>query len=505
MRPTNTITLMPDSPVQSPSVMDDVFQHALSAHQSGQLTTARQLYAQILTARPDHADALHLMGIIHCVEGRLEEGAAMIAGAVALQPQVAIYQNSLGNAMQELGRIDMALACFTRALKLAPDMPEALLNRGNAWRKAGRSRDAAQDYEAGLALRPGAVELLVNLGIALHGMGQLDAALERYDEALAVEPSNPRALWNKALVLLSQGDFEHGLPLYEWRFPVTERPYPHESFIVPQWTGQQPLAGRTILLHDEQGLGDTIQFCRYVRLVAAQGANVVLQVQPDLVPLLKDLEGASQVIARGGALPPFDCHAALPSLPLAFRTRVESIPAYSSYISSPAGADLKWSDRAGRTALPRIGITWSSTSAFDDDVRRSVALADFLAALPAQGFDYICLQKEIRPQDEAALASRPDIRFFGDELGDFSDTAALAATCDLVISTCTSVPHLAGAMGRPTWILLSNAPDWRWLETRSDSPWYPSVTLYRQATPGDWAGVFARVREDLGTLGATLS
>ena len=254
------------------------------------------------------------------------------------------------------------------------------------------------------------------------------------------------------------------------------------------------------MLHAEQGLGDTIQFCRYAAHVAQLGARVVLEVQAPLVSLLSSLNGVAEVVARGDALPPFDLHCSLLSLPLAFKTTLADIPSAAGYLAAPSAKVGVWRERLGAPERPRIGLVWSGNANHKNDRNRSIALATLLAHLP-RGADYVSLQKDVSADDAALMAANPQVRHFGEHLGDFADTAALASLMDLVISVDTSVAHLAGALGRPVWILLPVNPDWRWLLDREGTPWYDAATLYRQKAPGDWQGVLERVKADVSKLG----
>ncbi|MBC7378782.1 MAG: tetratricopeptide repeat protein [Burkholderiaceae bacterium] len=438
---------------------------ALECHHQGRLLDAKILCVDILVEQPAHADALALLGVIACQEQDFARAAAFLAKAIQADPKNAAFHLNYGTALQGLRQLEAAVQSFGRAINLAPGVAEFHFNRGNA----------------------------------LKQLGRLHAAVADYNEAIALKPSLGDARWSKAFVLLLAGDFENGLPLYEWR-PARNGAPSQREYGKPVWTGREPLAGKTILLHAEQGLGDTIMFCRYASLVADMGARVLLEVQPELVGLLEPLRAAAGVYARGMQLPAFDFHCALPSLPLAFGTTVASIPASPSYLESTGDKRRAWAATLGEKTRPRIGVVWSSTSQFEEDILRSLALSDFVRVLPDSGMDIVCLQKELKPGDRAALAARPDIRFVGDAIADFTDTAALIDCVDLVVSTCTSVPHLAGAMGKPTWILQPFTPDWRWLLGRDDSPWYPSVKLYRQPKVDDWQSVFARVRADLEPL-----
>jgi hypothetical protein len=297
------------------------------------------------------------------------------------------------------------------------------------------------------------------------------------------------AYCNKAVALLLAGDFDAGWRNYEWR----RKRHPRK-FSQPAWRRDLPLTGKTILLYSEQGFGDTLQFCRYAGLVSALGARVVLEVPRPLKSLMTALEGVCLVVESGEALPPFDYHYPLLSLPFAFETRAATIPAYERYLHADPARIEHWQTRLGKSTRPRVGLVWAGSAVLNNN--RSIELADWIPHLPF-GLDYVCLQKDIAPGCRSVLLSNPAIRQFADELDDFGDTAALCECMDLIISIDTSVAHLGGALGKPTWILLPFNPDWRWLLERQDSPWYPTVTLYRQATLRAWGDVFEQVKAGL--------
>ncbi len=317
-----------------------------------------------------------------------------------------------------------------------------------------------------------------------------------YRKALTIEPDYAPAHWNESLCRLLIGDFERGWKKYEWRWKCDQDLLATRNFSQPLWLGREDLTGKTILLHAEQGLGDTIQFARYAQAVAQKCAKVILEVQPSLRSLLSEISGAYKVLSRGEPLPEFDFHCPLLSLPLAFNTRLETIPATIPYLGARAAVVKRWEDNLGKRDVPRVGIVWSGLSTNVNDHNRSIALSR-LAALAGPSVKLVSLQNEVRAEDEKALAANKQILHFGSELEDFSDTAALVSLMDLVVSVDTSVAHLAGALGKPVWILLPFAPDWRWLVDREDSPWYPTARLFRQPKIGDWDSVIDKVKQDL--------
>ena len=421
-------------------------QQANTFHQRGQLATAQALYEDILRVQPRHFDALHLLGVIAAQTKNPAKAANLIGKAIEIDPHHAAAHCNRATALQELGQREAALVSYDQAIAIKPEYAVAYINRGHVLRELKR----------------------------------WDAAIESYDRAIA---------W------LLGGNFEAGWVEYEWRWKSKRGPHTPEKrpFPQPLWLGKESLAGKTILLHSEQGLGDTLQFCRYAKRVAGLGAKVILEVQPPLLTLLAGLEGVSQLVGRGDALPGSDYQCPLLSLPLAFNTALHDIPSAARYLQSDPAKIAHWHTVLGEKRRPRIGLIWSGNPAHTNDHNRSIPLANLMDHLPAE-CQYIGLQKELREADVGCLNANPAIVNFAE---DFSDTAALCECMDLMISVDTSVAHLSAALGLKTWILLPFNPDWRWLLDRNDSPWYPSVTLYRQQQSGDWNGVLKQVAADL--------
>ena len=486
-------------------------------------------YTQAIGFNPGLADAHNNLGAALTDLGAFGAALASIDQALALNPAFARAHSNRGVALRKSKRFDLALASFDQALALEPDNADLHNGRGVIFSDLKRFEDAAESFAKAVALRPGFADAQGSLGSALSAAGHYAAALKAfdaalrlddqdawlwlergvalassgdhagaiadYDKALGLDAAHAEAQMNRGISLLHLGRLKEGWPAYEWRWRHPRLALDGRGFAQPQWTGAEPLAGKTILLHNEQGFGDALQFGRYIPLVAAKGARVVLEVQRSLAPLFA---GVAQVIVRGEALPDFDLHCPLLSLPLAFGTELDTIPPAGAVIQADPAKAAAWAQTLGAKTRPRIGVTWSGNPAQSNDKNRSVALAAFMAALPA-GFDHISLQKDVRATDEAALQSS-GIRHFGDNLKDFSDSAALCALMDEVVTVCTSTAHLAGALGKPTRVLLSFNPCWRWLLERKDSPWNPEATLYRQGRPGEWADVFAAVKADLEKL-----
>jgi hypothetical protein len=393
--------------------------------------------------------------------------------------------------------LDEALAAYERAIALAPGYAEAHNHRAIALNDLDRPAEALASSDRALALAPGHADAWYNRGNALRELHRHADAAQSYERAIALAPDHASAHWNLADCRLILGDFARGWEQYEWRWRLASRAQSRRAFAQPLWLGAEPLAGRTILLHAELGLGDTLQFCRYATEVAQRGARVLLEAQAAVLPLLQTLEGVERLVRRGEALPGFDFHCPLMSLPLAFRTDLGNVPARVPYLHSDPARVQAWRDRLGEAAKPRVGMVWSGSQGLRND-KRSMALAQMLP-LARPGLEWVSLQKEVPACDAELLAAHNDIRDVGADLRDFADTAALVELLDLVVTVDTSVAHVAGALGKPLWILLPfNPHDWRWLLEREDSVWYPTARVFRQPAAGDWASVIARVGEELG-------
>jgi tetratricopeptide (TPR) repeat protein len=478
-----------------PDFTDAWCNRGLTLQQLGRAQDALASFERAAALNPGLAQAHQRRAALLQDLGRGEEAVAAYRRLLQLEPRNAQAHSDLGTALAELERGEEALESIDRALVIDPGLFGALVNRGNVLNQLRRGGEALRAYDRALAADPAVAELHSNRGHLLHDAGRYDEALQAYDRALALDPGLALVEWNKSLIKLLHGEFEEGWRLYESRWQSYARTA-FRDFPQPLWLGGEPLAGRTILLHAEQGLGDTLQFCRYVPLVAALGAAVVLEAPAALLPLLASLAGCATLVASGEPLPPFQLQCPLLSLPLAFGTRVETIPAQLPYLAVPPARQEQWDTRLGPRRRRRVGLAWSGAAAHLADRERSLPLR-LLAPLLGLDAEFHCLQKEVRPADEPALAQLPQLTRHEHELHDFADTAALAAAMDLVIAVDTSVAHLAGALGRPLWVLLQHAPDFRWMLRRADTPWYPDTRLFRQEQPGGWEAVIERVAAQL--------
>jgi tetratricopeptide (TPR) repeat protein len=475
---------------------DAYFNRGVALAELDRPTEAVESYDRAIALKPDYAEAYNNRGIALSRLRRYVEALASYEGAIAHKPDYARAYNNRGVALRELDRSAQALESYDRAIALRPDYAEAYNNRGIALAELDRPEEALESCERAVALRPGYAEAFYNRGNALRDLCRIKEAVDSYERAIALAPDYASAHWNLADCRLLLGDFALGWQEYEWRWKSAENDNGLREFEQPLWLGAQTLKGRTILLHSELGVGDTFHFCRYAKEVAALGANVVLEVQPSLLTLLADLEGVAQVVARGAPLPAFDYHCPLMTMPLVFKTDLATIPANIPYVRSDPARVAAWREKLGNKSKPRVGLVWSGSMLLKND-KRSMALAEMLP-LAGDWAEWVCLHKEVAESETDLLASRPDVRFVGGELKDFADTAALLDLMDIVVSVDTGVAHLAGAMGKPVWILLPFIPiDWRWMLDREDSVWYPTARLFRQSANRDWASVIGRVNEEL--------
>jgi len=460
--------------------------------------TALASYDQAITIQPDYAEAYSNRGLVLMELAQLDASLSSFDQAISLKSDYAEAYSNRGLVLYELHRFDAALASYNQAIAIKPDYAEAYSNRHHVLQRLNQPDAALASCNHAIAIKADYAHAHSNRGNVLKEMGRLDAALASYNRAIAIQTDYAEAYCNRSVLMLLRGDFDNGWMDYEWRWKNENCSSFKESRSLPKplWLGKDSLTDKTIFLHCEQGMGDTLQFCRYAKLVADLGARVLLEVQRPLATLLADLAGVSEIIIKGSVLPDFDYHCPLLSLPLAFKTNLSTIPSSSKYLHADAAKVAQWQARLGDKTKPRIGLTWSGNELHVNDHNRSIRLADLIRQLPAE-FQYVSLQKDMREFDRPILDNHPHVWNFAEDLHDFGDTAALCECLDLVITVDTSVAHLSAALGKTTWILLPSNPDWRWLLDRSDSPWYPAVKLYRQRSIGDWIGVFARVKEDL--------
>jgi tetratricopeptide (TPR) repeat protein len=472
----------------------------------GRPAEALASYQRAFELQPGYADAAFRCGLLLLTLKQPEQALSWFNRADALFPNHASILAQRALALHELGRFEEALADNRRAHELNPASAEFCNNIGACLQWLRRDDEALPWFEKALALQPAFIRALINKASSLFQIRRLDEAEAVYRHVQAIDPGNADAEWNLSFIHLLTGDFATGLAEREVRWNAHMRPATYPNCAQPMWRGEDGIADKTILVFADEGLGDTIQYARYVPMLAARGARVILAVQDALQPLLSGLAGVAQCVPRSGQLPAFDMHCSICSLPHAFGTRLgSSIPAPKSYLpaASPQRVqawETRLRERLGGERKLRIGLTWAGNPLQANDHNRSVPLRTVLRLLDT-GHQFISLQKAPKAEDQALL-ERAGIVDLTAHLGDFTDTAALADCLDLVISVDTSVAHLCGALGRPTWVLLSYVPDHRWLLDRDDSPWYPSARLFRQGPARDWNEVIENVRRELAQLKA---
>ena len=466
---------------------------ALTLLQKGQFQEGIDLLGQSLAQNSQQPEAYYNFGFALQKLGLLNEAVQAYGHSIRLVPNDVDALMARGNVLATQKRYEEAAQDFTKLVKLVPQNADAWNNYGNTLLELARESEAIEAYDKALALRPSFVQALFNKGKALAALECYADATEAYEAALSINPNYEEAKWHLSWVRLILGDFEQGWKLFESRWMVAELGNQRRYAQLPQWLGQPAIAGKSLLLYNEQGLGDTLQFCRYVPLLQAMCARVSLAVQAPLVSLLRDQWPGVTVAESFADLSGFDLATPLMSLPFALGTTLETIPADVPYLSVASSTPLIERDR------PHVGIIWSGSTLHKNDKNRSLPL-EMLAPLFDLPVNWICLQPNVRVADLAWLAAHPEVRLERPALNDFVETANLIAGLDLVVTVDTSVAHLAGAMGKPVWIMLPTGCDYRWLLEREDSPWYPTARLFRQTERGNWADVVLRVTSALKTF-----
>ena len=463
-------------------------------------------FDRAITLRPDFAAAHNNRGLVLQDRGWYGAAAASYQRALELQPNYAEAHNNLGTVQCKLGEPAAALSSCRLALQLQPRMPGVHGNLANALRDLERPEEALAESELAIREDPASAANYCHRGNALHDLGDIPAAIASYDRAIECDSRYALAQFNKGLCLLLMGDFARGLPQYEWRKQLAGADAAAPAGRV--WSGDEEIAGNTLLIHADQALGDTIQFCRYAKVAERRGARVVLAVQPQLRALLAGLSPTIRIIGRGEQVSDeYDCHCALMSVPLAFRATPADVPAAVPYLWAEPQRIDRWRSWLGTTGL-KVGIAWQG-SRNRIDVGRSVPLEMFTRLATIAGVRLISLQKGAATEQLRAAGRHLQVELPGDPFDEgpqaFLDSAAMMVSLDLIITCDTALAHLAGALGRPTWVALKQVPDWRWLLDRGDSPWYPTMRLFRQPRRGDWESVFAAIHAELARLATVAS
>jgi tetratricopeptide (TPR) repeat protein len=519
----------------------------------GEVDKAIESYQTALRLNPQAADAWNNMGNALTGKGQIDAAIEAYRHALRLRPAYPDANNNLGSALAGQGKVEQAIACYRQALSLRPDYSAAWHNLANALRVTGQLEEAIEAYGQAIQLKPSYAEAWNGLSLAHDEKGDTEKAAEALEHALRLNPNLPDAHSNQAMRWLLHGDFERGWPEYEWRWKLKGAPLPQTHFVQPRWNGED-LNGRTILLYAEQGYGDTIQFIRYAPLVKQRGGRVMFVCMPEVARLLQNFSGVDEMVPPG-KLPPFHLHCPLLSLPLVFKTRVETIPANVPYLKADAALAEQWSGKlalVGRTlpatnvhggkrppcevppslidgaagaltgGLPadsagggtggtaqfprapscqlKVGLAWAGRPTHGDDRKRSIRLSQLAPLAQISGVTFFSLQKGDPAAESANPLAGMQLIDCAPDLHDFADTAALISQLDLVIAVDTAVAHLAGALGKPVWVLLPFKPDWRWLLNRNDSPWYPTMRLFRQSGRREWNEVIEEVCRALAEI-----
>lgn len=465
--------------------------------EQGQTAAAEACFREAVRCKPDYTDGHYHLGIALLQQGRFKAAEPCHRQAISLRSDFAEAYNGLGIALAGQHKLAEAEACLRELLRFRPEFADAFSNLGTVLRKQGKLEEAAACHQQALRLKPESASAHNNLGVVRLDQGQLAEALACYERAVQLQPDYTEAHWNRACAWLLTGNFAQGWPEFEWRRQFKHLPPPR--FSQPAWDGSA-LTGRTILLYAEQGLGDAMQFIRFAPLVQQRGGRVLVTCHPTLVRLLASCPGVDQVVGQGASLPAFDVQASLLSLPGLLGTKLESIPSGVPYLTPPAGLVEQWRQQlAGSTAL-RVGIVWQGNPRHENDPCRSVPLAAFEPLTRVADVQLISLQKGPGTEQLPALSDRWGVLDIGSRLSEeWTETAAVLRNLHLVVSVDTAAAHCAGALGTPVWVALPYSPDWRWLLEREDSPWYPSMRLFRQSRAGDWDDVFHRIERALRT------
>jgi Tfp pilus assembly protein PilF len=518
-------------------LVQNQIEQAVALYQAGNFEDARVIYEKVLQQEPNHHDALHLLGLVYFSLKNYQQALILITKAISIDPNQAPFHANLGNVLKDLdrnseaiesydqairldpkyalaysnrgvvlqaeGRYPEALASFTNSISLDPNHPDTFNNFANALRDLGKFDEAISLYDYGINLNPRLPEIFMGRGNALADLKLTSKAVASYERAIYLKPDFPDAHMNKAHALLANGQFDEGFELYEWRWRTPQFSALARSFSEPLWIGGQSLSGKTILLQAEQGIGDTLQFCRYVKSISDLGAHVILEVPMKLVNLLKSLDGNYEIISTKSALPRFDYRCPLMSLPLALKTNLQNIPLSEGYLKADQDkvSKIKEELRVKNPHAKKLcGISWLSKAA-KTGLFRSVHLKDFIGMLDKDELLFVNLQYGEVEQEISQVSKDLGVQVINidsvNKHDDIDGLAAIIEACDLVISIDNTTVHLAGALGKETHVLLPYVPDWRWLLDRKDSPWYQSLRLYRQAAVFDWSEAFANLKQNL--------
>jgi len=469
-----------------------------SAKQVGDAKTALKSFLRIPQDDPHYFDAQLDAGLIFMNTGNAEAAIKCLSSAIKTQPSSVAALASRAMAFVKIEQYENALLDLTKCTKLAPKKADIFYNRALVHRKLHNNKIAITDYTRAIKLDDSHYRAYNNRAIALRDAKRFDGAIDDFDKAIEINKDFAEGYWNKALTLLRIEKYVDAWPLHEYRWHSPNFTSPRRDFDKPLWLGNESLYGKTILIHSEQGLGDSLQFCRYITLMRNLGCQIYLEVEKPLINIMRTLLPASCIFEKNSELPDFDCHCPMMSLPLAFNTNIKTIPGKTPYLSACDSHKKFWYNQLGVKTKPRIGIVWQGNPAHMNDTKRSIALEKVIDYL-SPDFEWFSLQKDVTTKDLNIIKSSSKLHHFGEEIGDFCSTAGLCDALDAVVSVDTSMAHLAGAIGKPVHILLSYNADARWHENRSDTPWYLTATLFRQSADNEWADPLARCMKALPT------
>ena len=462
---------------------------ALRYHREGNLDYAKYVYQHVLGIDPQNADALHLLGVSVYQSEQYDIAINLITQAIQIDSTKPLFFTNLGNAFQKQGKLEQSAQAYQKAIQIQPDYADAYYNLGNAFQKQGKLEKSVHAYQKAIQIQPGYAEAYFNLGNSLREQGKLKESTQALQKAVQIQPDYADAHFNLAMLLLLQGQFVEGWEKYEWRWDSSLKSQ-KRNFKRPLWDGTS-LSSKSILIYAEQGFGDSIQFVRYIDLFP-DTTTIIVACQPELKSLLKRIGRIDTLVTKGEDIPKFDFHAPIVSLPHIFGTVLETIPAKIPYLYPDKNSDFAFLSNDERDL--KVGIAWAGSPTHINDRNRSISLNNFKCLLDIKGCEFFSLQVGEHHRDIKRCGYSRIIKDLGKQFTNFHHTASVILQLDLVISVDTAVVHLAGALGKPVLTLLPFIPDWRWMLNRSDSPWYPSMTLFRQRKRGDWHSVFQEIR-----------
>jgi Flp pilus assembly protein TadD len=476
---------------------DFLLDSAFQAHEAGRGGEAEAILRMVIGRCGKDAHAIYFLGHLTYLRGRLGDAAWLLTHALTIDPNHARAHNDLGETLRRLGRLEEALPHLERAIALEPTLAHAYGNLAATLVALNRPEDALHWAQESLRRTTDKAVAHCDMGSLFGRLNRTKEAIRQYDLALELQPANPRARYFRGLMRLTLGQMPDAWAEHEARLELPAALSGVRDFPGPRWTGGQDLSGRTILLSAEQGFGDTIQFVRYVPLIAARGATILLEVQPGLGKLCATIAGVAHVFEIGDALPAFDLHCSLMSLPAAFGTDLHGIPSTIPYLTADPAIMAEWASALGPWRKMRVGLAWSGSSQHAADRNRSISLALLGPLLRRTDITCHVIQRDIQDADRQTMINFPNLADHSTALTDFAQTAALVASMDMIVTVDTALAHLAGALNMSTWVMLAHSADWRWMRDRDDSPWYPSLRLFHQTQRGDWHGVIEQVGDNL--------